>query len=136
MLIFQCEMFDPLCVEWHISNDLIQAMLEIHTQANSNLTNLSTFTSEESHILLVGLTVYNYRFQIWFSWLVVLVVQFNWQQFSGSIANLILSSKWKKSNLSSLSDRTNCVVTQDPINHNLGHPKVWNKSYLVFKPIE
>ena len=136
MVIFKCEMFDPLYVEWHISNVLIQVMLEIHTQANSNLTNLSTFTSEESHILLVGLTVYNYRFQIWFSWLVVLVVQFNWQQFSGSIPKLILSHKWGKSNFSSLCDRTNCVLTQDPINHNLGHPKVWNKSYLVFKPIK
>ena len=60
MLVFKCWAFGPLCVEWHISDLLIQMMEEIqtqHTQTNeftSDLVNLSIFTFEQSFTQVAG----------------------------------------------------------------------------------
>ena len=69
--------------------------------------------SSHLHKLLVGLIVYNYRFQIWLAWLVFPCL-FYWQ-VSGSIAKTGLKQKkWLNSVLSNARDRTNPVVIHNP----------------------
>ena len=63
----------------------------------------------------------------------MVLCQFPWQEVSGSIAKTDLKqSKWKKSNLSNASYRTNPAVAHNPTNHDSGNLNVWNKWFFSF----